>query len=30
MRLNIGKMRHGKSGVRIKFKVDFENMTFED
>lgn len=28
LRINIGKMRHGKSGVRIEMSVDFSKMKF--
>ena len=30
LRINIGKMRHGKSGIRIEMKVDFSKMKFEE
>jgi len=30
LRINIGKMRHGKSGIRIEMNVDFSKMKFEE
>ncbi len=30
LRINIGKMRHGKSGIRIEMNVDFAKMKFEE
>lgn len=28
IRLNVGKLRHGKSGIRIEMNVNFDTMTF--